>query len=224
MLLNVILLSLSASIDSFGIGITYGLRKLKIANISKFILFIISITITYISIIIGDNLSLLLSPIFTKLFGAFILITIGTIIIFQIINSKNKKETQIKKSDSSKYKSVCIEKKVYKFFIKFLGITIQIIKDPIYSDLDLSSNIDIKEAVYLGVSLSIDSFCIGIASSILGFGFIIYPILVALFQLLFILLGTKIGTKLSRFSKIPDNIWNLISALLLILIGFSRLF
>ena len=74
MLLNVILLSISSSIDSFGIGITYGLRKLKIACMSKFILFVISITITYIAILIGKNLSLFLSPVITKFFGAFIVL------------------------------------------------------------------------------------------------------------------------------------------------------
>ena len=118
---------------------------------------------------------------------------------------------------------MCIEKKVYKFFIKFLGITIQIIKDPVYSDLDFSSNIDTKEAFYLGFSLSIDSFCIGIASSILGFGFVLFPILVAIFQLIFLSVGTFIGTNLSKNSKIRSNIWNYISAILLIIIGITRL-
>ena len=224
MLLNVILLSISSSIDSFGIGITYGLRKLKIACMSKFILFVISITITYIAILIGKNLSLFLSPVITKFFGAFILIFIGTIIIFQLMNPKNNNISNTINYDFSKGKSICIEEKVYNFFIKFLGITIQIIKNPIYSDFDTSSKIDTKEAIYLGFSLSIDSFCIGVASSILGLGYIIFPILVAIFQIIFLSIGTKIGSKLSKFSKIPDNIWNLISAILLILIGITRLF
>ncbi len=223
MLLNVILLSFSSSIDSFGIGITYGLRKLKITGISKLILFLISVTVTYFSVLIGGNLSSNLSPLVTKLLGAFILISIGITIIFQIINSKNDKTSPFTSYDFSKDKSICIEKKVYKFFIKFLGITIQIIKDPIYSDLDSSLKIDTKEAIYLGFSLSIDSFCIGIASSALGFSFILFPILVAIFQLIFLSLGTKIGARLSKKSKIPDNIWNLISAILLIIIGISRL-
>ena len=39
MLLNCILLALSVSIDSLGIGITYGLKKTKIIAISNIILF-----------------------------------------------------------------------------------------------------------------------------------------------------------------------------------------
>lgn len=224
MLLNVILLSFSSSIDSFGIGITYGLRKLKITGISKLILFIISLIITFIAILIGKNLSLFLSPLVTKFLGAFILISIGTIIIFQLINSKNNNISNTINYNFSKGKSICIEKKVYKFFIKFLGITIQIIKNPVYSDFDSSSKIDTKEAIYLSFSLSIDSFCIGVASSILGLGYILFPILVALFQIIFLSIGTKIGAKLSKIPKIPDNIYSFISAILLILIGITRLF
>ena len=223
MLLNILLLSISSSIDSFGIGITYGLRKLKICKFAKLILFILSITITYIAVIIGKNLSLLLSPIVTKLLGAFILISIGIIIMFQIISPTNNKKNKINNYKFLKNKSTFNEKKIYKFFIKFLGITIQIIKDPIYSDFNSSSNIEAKEAIYLGFSLSIDSFCIGIANSILSTDFILFPILVSIFQLVFLSIGTIIGMKLSRFSKIPNNIWNMISAILLILIGFSRL-
>ena len=223
MLLNVILLSISSSIDSFGIGITYGLRKLKIGILSKIILFTVSIITTYIAVLIGKNVNCLLSPLITKLLGAVILIFIGTVIIFQLITPNSSKKTKINNYKLSTNKYMCIEKKVYKFFIKFLGITIQIIKDPVYSDLDFSSNIDTKEAFYLGFSLSIDSFCIGIASSILGFGFVLFPILVAIFQLIFLSVGTFIGTNLSKNSKIRSNIWNYISAILLIIIGITRL-
>ena len=41
MLLNCILLALSVSIDSLGIGITYGIKNTKISLIGKIILFII---------------------------------------------------------------------------------------------------------------------------------------------------------------------------------------
>ena len=223
MLFDVILLSLSSSIDAFGIGITYGLRKLKISNISKLILCIISIIVTSFAILIGNNLSFILTPLFTKLIGSFILITIGLIIIFQIIKSKKNDKKDIILLNKNEPNSKYIEKRVYKFFIKFLGITIQIIKDPIYSDFDSSLKIDTKEAIYLGIALSIDSFCIGIGSSILGLNLILFPILVAIFQLIFLSFGTMIGKHLNNQAIIPNNIWNLISAIMLIIIGISRL-
>lgn len=221
MLLSIIVLAFSSSIDSFGIGITYGLRKTNLNKFSKFILFMISIIITTISIFIGNKLTLIFTSNITKLLGSIILIIMGLVILFQILCKKenyssinNKAEEEINR---------CIEKKVYKFFIKFLGITIQIIKDPISSDIDNSHNIDTKESIYLGIALSIDSFCIGIGSSILGLNSLLFPILVASFQFIFLSIGKIIGEKVNKISKIPNNIWNLISGILLIIIGISKI-
>lgn len=222
MLLNIIILAFSSSIDSFGIGITYGLRKTNLTKPSKLILFIISIIITSISIFVGDKLTLIFTSNFTKLLGSLILIIMGIIIIFQILNyeEKNDKSIITKNKNNS---DICIEKKVYRFFIKFLGITVQIIKDPISSDIDNSHNIDTKESIYLGIALSIDSFCIGIGSSILGFNSLLFPVLVASFQFIFLSIGKMLGEKVNKISKIPNNIWSLISGSLLIVIGISRI-
>ena len=222
MLLSIIVLAFSSSIDSFGIGITYGLRKTNLIRFAKFILFMISIIITSISIFVGNKLTLIFTSNFTKLLGSLILIIMGIVIIFQIINSKEKNNSSIN-NETNKNANQCLEKKVYQFFIKFLGITVQIIKDLISSDIDNSNNIDTKEAIYLGIALSIDSFCIGIGSSILGFSSLLFPILVASFQFIFLTIGKILGEKVNKISKIPSNIWNLISGVLLILIGLSRI-
>lgn len=214
MLLSCFILALSVSIDSFGIGITYGLKNTKISTFAKIILFGLSIIITLLSILLGDMLSYVLSTTFSKLIGCILLILMGIWVIYQ---SLKKKKENMEKSISSK-------KKVYQFMVKFLGITIQIIRNPISSDQDNSNNIDWKEAFYLGIALSIDSICVGIGSSMLGFGSIIFPILVATFQLIFLSLGKEIGFKLAYASSIPDSIWNIVSGILLICIGISRFF
>ena len=59
MLFNCILLALSVSIDSLTIGISYGLKKTKINNISNIILFAISFCITCGSIFLGHYISAL---------------------------------------------------------------------------------------------------------------------------------------------------------------------
>ena len=57
MLLNCILLALSVSIDSLGIGISYGIKHTKISKISNFTLFSISFLMTSFSIFIGNSIS-----------------------------------------------------------------------------------------------------------------------------------------------------------------------
>ena len=62
MLLNAFILSLSASIDSFGVGISYGLKKTKIFLSSYLVLFLLSIIITSISISLGNIITSFISP------------------------------------------------------------------------------------------------------------------------------------------------------------------
>ena len=206
MILTCMLLALSTSIDSIGIGLTYGIRDITISRQAKIILFIISLIISSISILIGNTLNNILSKEITNIIGSLILFFIGIIILVQTLKREKRQE-----------------KKVYKLFIKFLGITIQIIKDPISSDFDNSKKIDSKEAIYLGTALSLDSFSVGIGAGMLGSISIIFPLTVSLFQIVFLSLGRNIGEKLNKKIHIPSKIWSILSAVLLILIGIVRL-
>ena len=182
MLLNYILLSLCVSIDSLGIGITYGVRNTRISFISKFILFIISILLTSISVFLGNSLSLFLTDNITKIIGFLILEGMGIWIIAQAL------------------------------------------KDNLSFDLDNSQNIDFKEAIFLGIALSLDSIGIGIGSGAFGLSFIIFPILVASFQFIFLSTGKLLGIYIKNISNIPNNIWNIIAGILVIIIGFGKFF
>lgn len=215
MLLAYIVLAASVSIDALGIGITYGFRNTKINHFAKIVLFVISISITWLSICIGNGICNIFPKEFTSIIGSLILISMGIFVIYQALKNKDEiinKDIQVN------------EPKIYRFFIDFLGITIQIIRDPISSDLDGSKRIDVKEAFYIGIALSIDSICVGICSSIIGYNSVIFPIFVATFQLIFLSVGSLIGKKILTVANIPDNIWNVLSGLLLICIGVSRLF
>lgn len=212
MFINYIILALSVSIDSLGIGITYGLKNTVITNTSKIILFIISVLVTILSICFGNFLNTILPKTFTNYVGSFLLTFMGIWVIYQSFN---------KKSTSTKTES---KTTTYQFIIKSLGITIQILRNPISSDLDNSKKITPKEAIYLGIALSIDSICVGICSSAIGLNSIIFPLLVACFQLFFLSFGRFLGDKITNISKIPENIWNVFSGVLLICIGVSKFF
>lgn len=190
-MLNSITLAISSSIDSLGIGITYGIKKTKISLIGKIILFVISITITYLSISLGNFIQSIFPNFLTKLLGNGILILIGIYICFEALKNKNNFSN--------------------------------IFNNPISSDLDNSKVIDPKESLFLAIALSLDSFCIGIGSSITDINLTLFPILVSTFQLFFLSIGTHLGININNFHKLPQNIWSLISGILLICIGISKL-
>lgn len=219
MLLNTIILAFSASIDSLGVGITYGLKNTKISFSSIFILFFLSIAISSISVFLGNVLSFFISPNLTTLLGAIILFGIGGFIIYGAVFKKDKKKI----GEENNTKKVNIKRKEYNIFIHFLGITINIIKDPINSDFDNSNKIDIKEALFLGFALSLDSISIGFGGATMGITSFTFPLLISFFQILFLCIGRFLGKKINNVSKLPNNIWNIISGTLLIFMGIIKL-
>lgn len=172
-----ILLAICVSIDSLGIGMTYGLKNTQITFWAKWILFLISFFITSLSLLAGKAISAFLPSSVTNLIGTLLLILLG----------------------------------------------IWMITQPSNADFDHSNHIDSKEAIFLGVALSLDAIGIGIGSSMIGFHSFIFPLLVALFQLIFLSFGSYIGRKIQKNSRLPENIWNLISGILLIAIAVTKL-
>lgn len=214
MFLHCILLSLCSTLDSLGIGITYGLRNTRILFSAKIILFICSFSITLLSIFLGNFLSYMFPIYISNIIGCFVLIIIGS---FMILSSFKKEKTNInieEKKDNSL--------KVYQFFINFLGITIQIIRNPNNSDFDNSNKIDGKEAIFLGIALSLDSIGIGISSSMLEINFFFLPLFISILQLFFLSFGNILGRKIKDISHIPENIWSIFAGFLLIFIGFTK--
>lgn len=182
MLLNCILLALSVSIDSLGIGISYGIKHTKISKTSNFTLFSISFIVTSISIIIGNTISSILSEKFSVLLGSAFLMLLGFYGIYKNISNK-----------TSNY------------------------------DFNNSNEIDKKEAIFLGLALSIDSFCVGLGSGIIGFNDLLLPIFVSVFQLFFINCSTNIANLLLSKFNISDNILSYISSFALILLGTLKI-
>ena len=219
MLLNCLFLAISSSIDSLGIGITYGIKNTKITMGAKSILFFISFIISIISIYFGNLLKYIFPDFLIHYLGSFLLMLMGLFMCFQSLKI-SKQEYKVKDVQNLKISDT---EKIYSFFIKCLGITIKIIKNPTSSDFDKSNIIDSKEALFLGLALSLDSFCIGIGFSMINTFSIIFPLLTSCFQLFFLSLGNYCGKKLYSFSKLPDNIWSTISGILLIIIGFCKM-
>lgn len=189
-MINSLLLALSSSIDSLGIGITYGIKNTKISRIGKIILFAISLITTYISIFFGNLIQYIFPKVFTNFLGCLILICMGIYICFQAL----------KKEKDSK----------------------NIFNSPISSDINHSKIIEPQESLILAIALSLDSFCIGICGAITDINLTLFPFLVSILQLIFLSLGSYLGIHIRNFCKLPQNVWSIISGILLIFIGFLK--
>lgn len=217
MIINYLLLAFFVSMDALGIGITYGMKHTKISPFAKLILAVITIIIATFSIFLGQFLFCVLPTFLVNFIGTIIFLFMGGWIIYQSFRPNT--DTSISSNTVFEHSP-----QIKTFFIQCFGITIQIIRNPISSDLDHSHNIDWKESIFLGIALSLDLFCVGMGSSMIGLHSLLFPILVATFQLCFLSLGSYLGKKLSSIRHLPDYTWNLISGIFLIGIGICKLF
>ena len=103
--LNLFSIVLAVSIDGFGVGMTYGMRKIKLSVSALLIIMLCSGTIVCLSMTIGYFIRMIVSPQITSIFGSVILIMLGVTVLFS--NLKEKFNWRIFKSKpSSKFSNI----------------------------------------------------------------------------------------------------------------------
>jgi putative sporulation protein YtaF len=208
-ILSLVLLALAVSLDSFSVGFTYGLRKMRIPFKSIFIIACCSAMTLMVAMLLGHLLEQMMSPIFAEKVGGIILIVLGGWVIYQFFQPEKEKEL------------LPHEKVIINFEIKSLGIVINILKKPMVADFDKSGTITGVEAFMLGLALSLDAFGAGVGAVMLGFSPIYLAVAVALLSSVLVFFGIKLGASLSqktwmqRFSFIPG--------IVLIIIGIWKI-
>ena len=211
-----IILALALSIDAFGIGISYGVRKIDFKVLSLAIISFIAFLFSSFSIWFGNIIASFFSEKITSFISILILVILGLFIIKKGLEKNENIEPISIPTINNEHKNL------YSFFIKSLGITINVIKTPSICDINHSLKIDPKEALYLGIALSLD--CIGTSIAVSSFekNTFLFPVFIVIFQLTFLLLGTFLGKK-TIIKVLDESKISIISGLILIVIGFLRL-
>ena len=93
-------------------------------------------------------------------------------------------------------------------------------KEPVECDKDKSSNIEYKEAFFMGIVLSSDSFAAGISAGMAGgMGFLI-PVICVVFQIAFLNFGEYFANFISKY--LNQNHFGRFSGSILIVTGILR--
>ena len=206
---SIILLALAVSLDSFSVGFTYGLRKMRIPFKSIAIIACCSAMTLTIAMLIGHLLQQVLSPVFAGKMGGVILIILGVWVIYQFFRSEKEKDI------------LPHEKVIINLEIKSLGLVIHILKKPMSADFDKSGTITGVEAIMLGLALSLDSFGAGIGAAMLGYSPGYLALAVALLSSLLVFLGIKLGSYLSQITWLQR--FTFLPGILLIIIGVWKI-
>jgi putative sporulation protein YtaF len=121
-MLFLILISISLSIDAFSVGVTYGFRKIMINIYQKIIISCISAFITFLSLVVGTEISKIINNNLNKLFGFTILFFMGIYLIFE--SYKAKKNNTIIANDKVDIPKEQNKMKPYESIL--IGITLSI--------------------------------------------------------------------------------------------------
>ncbi|MBD3108347.1 sporulation membrane protein YtaF [Bacillus sp. AGMB 02131] len=213
-IMALMLLAFAVSLDSFSVGFTYGIRKMKIPLFSILIIACMSAITLLASMLIGELISNLLSPMVASRIGGIIIVGLGLWIVWQTLRSPDDQREEQQTS------AVTEEKVIATIEMKYFGIAINILKKPMEADIDRSGTINGLEAILLGLALSLDAFGAGIGAAMLGFSPLILSVSIGIMSSLFLLMGMIFGNKLS-FSKAVGKL-TFLPGVLLIVIGILK--
>lgn len=204
----VIILAVAISIDGLSVGVTYGLRNIKIGIIPLIIISGISVLSIYLTSSLGSGLSHLLDEATATLLGSIILVLIGCWLIYSAyLGGKDEG------NDSE-------EKLLFTMQIKSLGIIIKILKEPTRADFDRSGTISVSEALFLGLALALDALGAGLGAGLTGFSNLVFPMAIGFISMAFVsggfLLGRLMGNKLPGF-------FEFFPGLIIIVLGIIKL-
>ncbi len=202
-----VLLALALSFDCLSVGLSYGLRNIMLPWYGILIICCCSGMVLAISMLLGGLLEQMIAPTLVQFLGAGLLIALGVWILGKSIK-------ELAKEDSA-------QEPLFQWNIHRLGIIVQILKEPQCADLDRSGIISMREAVWLGLALSLDSFGAGIGMALMGYSPFWTSLCTAVSACLFLSAGLYLGKKMG--SHVSYKKIKLLPGGLLIVIGIVRL-
>ncbi|MGN7471010.1 MntP/YtaF family protein [Brevibacillus sp. SAFN-007a] len=242
--LALLLVSLAISMDSVSVGLTYGLRNMKMPFLSLVVVSGCSFAVVYGVMLVGSSLTDWLTPEIGKHIGAAVLILMGLFTLWRLFSSRQgkEKEPNLLPAQSGmragqadertaanavaavsavpvRETQVELDRTVLTQFRMF-GVMIQILKDPSKADADRSGHIMGWEAVMLGLALSLDAFGAGISLTFLGYSPLVVALCIAVMSALLLVVGLAIGRRAGKTSWLARLTW--LPPILLICIGLAK--
>lgn len=182
-----------ATIDVLIIGMSYSLKNINLNLSFNILIGVISAFGTYLSMLIGAYLSIIINLKFTNILSGSILFVLGIKMLKDILVNNNTTTIE------------CIK------------------ENPEIIDINKSGTIEIFEAFVLGLALTINNMGVGISAALAGINISVVTILSCIISILFLSIGQFIGRifyngTTARYLEIISSIIILILGAILILI------
>jgi len=203
------LVALATSIDSFIIGVSYGIRKIDIQKHIILQINLISAAVIGITMLLGHGVLYFVSDFWARLISSGIIFFMGLVFFTQaFIKYKFPADREDKRF-------------IGRVKIEFLGIIIEILRQPEKADFDKSNTIDAREALFLGTAISLDGGAVGFISSMSGINIPVTLACCFILNLLCIITGLKLG-RLYSYHHIRERV-SLLPGVILMIFGILKL-
>lgn len=196
-LISSFLFAVSANIDSFIVGMTYGIKKSDITLLKSTIISLVTLTGTVIAILMGSEISRFFPTTTTAVIGSSLLIGLGMYYVLKTCFS-------------------LLRQKIHKPQIK----SNQLISSA--ASTSKTSLLTIKEGLLLGLTLSVNNFGMGIGASLTGLRLVPTAVASLLVSVVFLYAGNVIGK--TKIPALTDRTADLLSGLILVLLGIYEYF
>ncbi|WP_138494687.1 sporulation membrane protein YtaF [Paenibacillus pinistramenti] len=197
-LLAILAIGLASNLDNAGVGIAYGVRKIRIPWYSNLAVALISFLGTLLSGMFGSLLSSWVHPWISKIAGSAVIILVGIWVLLQ----------------SS------IEQKSKAPLPEGAGNFARLLRNPEEADKDLSNTISLSEATVLGIALAMNALAGGFNAGVTQLNIWLTSLSVGIFSYLLFALSFWFGKKYAA-EKLGSRA-TVISGILLILIGLAQ--
>lgn len=176
---SMIMLGLAVSIDGFGVGFAYGLRRLRIPLYSLFIICLSSALSVFISMEVGSVIAGMIHMQVGSVLGGTMLVGVGFLIIRQALGIGVSHGVAAREKDQA----------------KGFSLLSSVLKEPSLADIDSSGVITGKEAVLLGLALAMDAFGAGFGAAMMGFNPMLTSVAVGATKLFLLSSGIFLGRR-----------------------------
>ncbi len=207
--LSAVALAVAMSLDSLGVGVAYGLRKMRLPYVFYLIVAVSAGGLMALSMLAGNHVSGFLSPTFARRAGGMILVAVG---LGQFYHGWLSYRQRLSPNGPPR--------QILRLGIRSLGLVIQILVEPAVADLDHSGDISAAESWALGLALGLDSLAGGFGAAMAGYPLTVIPF-VAVGCAGFVRLGLGLGR--TRLAGPLARKGFAIPGAVLMLVGFLRL-
>lgn len=200
-LLAIIVIGLASNLDNAGVGIAYGVRKIRIPWYSNLMIAIISFLATLASGLFGSFISKWTHPWIGQLIGTIVIVAVGIWVLIQPFIDKKPPSPQTSHGTNQ---------------------LTRLLRNPEEADKDSSQSINLGESIILGIALAMNALAGGFNAGITQLNIWHTSLSVGIFSFILLALCSDFGNRFAA-EKLGDRA-TVISGILLILIGLRQMF